>query len=184
MDLVKSHISDGFFLCSVPCSPLYTTVFLEDPERISLGFCASNRELYKRPGKDVTSTEVSQDTVQRGHLTQTRTSPSSVLQELSHWSQQVLLDNHHCPLLILPLSTASIWPPLQPDTMDTAAVVTLLALLMAMAGVSQALRIQGGLDKNDILPGNSEEDMADRLLEPVRQQTALNLEIKMLYLIN
>ncbi|GAA6228041.1 pro-FMRFamide-related neuropeptide FF [Lates japonicus] len=48
--------------------------------------------------------------------------------------------------------------------MDTAAVGTLLALLMAMAGVSQALHIQGGLDKNDILPGSSEENMADRLL--------------------
>ncbi|KAK2861913.1 hypothetical protein Q5P01_001446 [Channa striata] len=49
--------------------------------------------------------------------------------------------------------------------MDTAAAVTLLALLMAMAGISQALRIQGGLDKSDILPGSSEENMADRLLE-------------------
>ncbi|XP_018534403.1 pro-FMRFamide-related neuropeptide FF like [Lates calcarifer] len=48
--------------------------------------------------------------------------------------------------------------------MDTAAVGTLLALLMATAGVSQALHIQGGLDKNDILPGSSEENMADRLL--------------------
>ncbi|CAI5686669.1 pro-FMRFamide-related neuropeptide FF like [Oreochromis niloticus] len=48
--------------------------------------------------------------------------------------------------------------------MDTAAAVTLLALIMAMAGVSQALHIQGGLDKNDILPGSSEENMPDRLL--------------------
>ncbi|XP_021175582.2 pro-FMRFamide-related neuropeptide FF like [Fundulus heteroclitus] len=48
--------------------------------------------------------------------------------------------------------------------MDTAAVVTLLALILAMAGVSQALHVQGGGDKNDILAGNSEENMADRLL--------------------
>nr|CBN80856.1 Neuropeptide FF [Dicentrarchus labrax] len=47
--------------------------------------------------------------------------------------------------------------------MDTAAVVTLLGLVMAMAGVSRALHIQGSLDKNDILPG-SEENMADHLL--------------------
>ncbi|XP_010754783.1 pro-FMRFamide-related neuropeptide FF like [Larimichthys crocea] len=47
--------------------------------------------------------------------------------------------------------------------MDTAAVVTLLALVMAMAGVSRALHIQGSLDKTDILPG-SEENMADHLL--------------------
>lgn len=54
--------------------------------------------------------------------------------------------------------------------MDTAAVVTLLALVMATAGVSGALRIQGSLDKNDILPG-SEENMVDHLLGLVRQQT-------------
>ncbi|KAI3369926.1 hypothetical protein L3Q82_024730 [Scortum barcoo] len=47
--------------------------------------------------------------------------------------------------------------------MDTAAVVTLLALVMAVAGVSQALHIQGSLDKNDIVPG-SEENMVDHLL--------------------
>ncbi|KAM4740722.1 pro-FMRFamide-related neuropeptide FF like [Anableps anableps] len=48
--------------------------------------------------------------------------------------------------------------------MDTAAVMTLLALILAMAGVSQALHVQGGGDKDDILPGGSEENMADRLL--------------------
>lgn len=60
--------------------------------------------------------------------------------------------------------------------MDTAAVVTLLALVMAMAGVSRALHIQGSLDKNDILPG-SEENMVDHLLELVRQQTTHKLEL-------
>ncbi|XP_061584382.1 pro-FMRFamide-related neuropeptide FF like [Cololabis saira] len=49
--------------------------------------------------------------------------------------------------------------------MDTSAAVTLLALIMAMAGVHQALHVQGGLDKNDIVPGSSEENTAGRLLE-------------------
>lgn len=61
--------------------------------------------------------------------------------------------------------------------MDTAAVVTLLALVMALAGVSQALHIQGGLDKNDIVPGSSEENMADRLLGLVRQQNTHKFKI-------
>ncbi|XP_038553766.1 pro-FMRFamide-related neuropeptide FF like [Micropterus salmoides] len=47
--------------------------------------------------------------------------------------------------------------------MDTAAVVTVLALVLAMTGVSQALHIQDSLDKTDILPG-SEEKMVDHLL--------------------
>ncbi|XP_032368710.1 pro-FMRFamide-related neuropeptide FF like [Etheostoma spectabile] len=47
--------------------------------------------------------------------------------------------------------------------MDTAALVTLLALVVAMAGVSQALHIKGSPDKNDILP-DSEENIADHLL--------------------
>lgn len=54
-------------------------------------------------------------------------------------------------------------------TMDTATAVTLLALVMAMAGVSQALHIQGSLDKNDILLG-SEENMSDHLLGLVRRK--------------
>lgn len=60
--------------------------------------------------------------------------------------------------------------------MDAAATVTLLALVMAMAGVSQALHVQGSLDKHDIMPGNSEEDVADRLLGLVRQQTTQKLD--------
>lgn len=51
--------------------------------------------------------------------------------------------------------------------MDTATAVTLLALVVAMAGVSQALHIQGSLDKDDILLG-SEENMSDHLLGLVR----------------
>lgn len=57
------------------------------------------------------------------------------------------------------------------ETMDTAAMVTLLALVVATAGVSRALHIQGGLDKNDALP-DSEENMADHLLGLVRQPSA------------
>ncbi|XP_029908212.1 pro-FMRFamide-related neuropeptide FF like [Myripristis murdjan] len=48
--------------------------------------------------------------------------------------------------------------------MDTAAVLTVLALVMAVAGVSQAMQDQRGLDNNNILPGSSEENMAERLL--------------------
>lgn len=50
--------------------------------------------------------------------------------------------------------------------MDTSALVTLLALVVAMTSVSQALHIQDVLDKED-LPG-SEEKMADSVLEMVR----------------
>ncbi|KAM6927573.1 pro-FMRFamide-related neuropeptide FF like [Xenentodon cancila] len=49
--------------------------------------------------------------------------------------------------------------------MDTTAAVTLLALIMAMAGVHQALHVQGGLDESDIMPGISEENMAGQLRE-------------------
>lgn len=55
--------------------------------------------------------------------------------------------------------------------MNTAAVGTLLALIMALAGVGQALHAQGGLDKNDILPGSSAENMVDRLM--VRQHSKI-----------
>ncbi|MEQ2190732.1 hypothetical protein XENOCAPTIV_007411 [Xenoophorus captivus] len=47
--------------------------------------------------------------------------------------------------------------------MDTATVVTLLALILAMAAVSQAVHIQGNEGKNDMLPGSLEENMANRL---------------------
>nr|XP_020492374.1 pro-FMRFamide-related neuropeptide FF [Labrus bergylta] len=47
--------------------------------------------------------------------------------------------------------------------MDAAAVATLLALVLTLAGVSQALHVQGGLEKNNILP-DSEESMVDHLL--------------------
>lgn len=61
--------------------------------------------------------------------------------------------------------------------MDTAAVVTLLALATAMAGISQALHIQGSLDKDDILPG-SEESMANHLLGLVSQHTTRKLALR------
>lgn len=63
----------------------------------------------------------------------------------------------------------SVGPSLQLQNMETAAAVTLLALILAMAGVSQALHIQGGGEKNDMLPGSSEESMANRLKGLVRQ---------------
>ncbi|XP_034440877.1 pro-FMRFamide-related neuropeptide FF like isoform X1 [Hippoglossus hippoglossus] len=64
--------------------------------------------------------------------------------------------------------------------MDAAAVVTLLALLVAMAGVSQALHIQGGVDKNDILPSSSEENMADRLLGLESENTDSSFDDRLL----
>ncbi|XP_022604088.1 pro-FMRFamide-related neuropeptide FF [Seriola lalandi dorsalis] len=64
--------------------------------------------------------------------------------------------------------------------MDTAAVVTLLALLMAMAGISQALRIQSGLDKNDFLPDSSEENMADHLLGLESENTENSIDDRLL----
>ncbi|XP_060926630.1 pro-FMRFamide-related neuropeptide FF like [Limanda limanda] len=64
--------------------------------------------------------------------------------------------------------------------MDAAAVVTLLALLVAMAGVSRALHIQGGVDKNDILPGSSEENMVDRLLGLESENTDSSVDDRLL----
>ncbi|XP_033483441.1 pro-FMRFamide-related neuropeptide FF like [Epinephelus lanceolatus] len=63
--------------------------------------------------------------------------------------------------------------------MDTAAVVTLLALVVAMAGVSQALHIQGSLDKNDILPG-SNEDVANHLLGLESENTDNSIDDRLL----
>ena len=57
-------------------------------------------------------------------------------------------------------------PPLFPN-MDTSVLVSLLALVVAMAGVTRALHIQGSLDKDDLL-SESEEKMADNLLKMVR----------------
>uniref|UniRef100_UPI0037E793ED pro-FMRFamide-related neuropeptide FF like n=1 Tax=Semicossyphus pulcher TaxID=241346 RepID=UPI0037E793ED len=54
--------------------------------------------------------------------------------------------------------------------MDTAAVATVLALVIALAGVGRALHIQGSLDKNDILPG-SEESVVDHLLRLESENT-------------
>ncbi|KAF7664599.1 hypothetical protein LDENG_00169350 [Lucifuga dentata] len=64
--------------------------------------------------------------------------------------------------------------------MDTAAVVTLLALVLAVAGVSQALQIQDGLDSNDILPGSSEENMAERLFGLEGENTDNSIDNRLL----
>ncbi|KAM8867019.1 pro-FMRFamide-related neuropeptide FF like [Synchiropus picturatus] len=47
--------------------------------------------------------------------------------------------------------------------MDTAAAVTLLAMIVALAGASQALHDQNTPD--EVLPSSSEEKVLDRLLE-------------------
>lgn len=77
MEQVKTHISGWFFLYLVPCSLVHSCIFV----LLSWGFLASDREVYKRPGEDATTAEVSRDTTQRGHLILSRTSLSSVLQE-------------------------------------------------------------------------------------------------------
>ena len=54
--------------------------------------------------------------------------------------------------------------------MDTAVVVTVLALVLTMAGVSRSLQIQedGVLNRENLMPGSSEDNMAEQLLELVR----------------
>ncbi|XP_037346804.1 pro-FMRFamide-related neuropeptide FF like [Pungitius pungitius] len=63
--------------------------------------------------------------------------------------------------------------------MDTAAMVTLLALVLATAGVGRALHIQGSLDKNDVLP-DSEENMADHLLGLESENTGDSIDDRLL----
>ncbi|XP_074523437.1 pro-FMRFamide-related neuropeptide FF like [Halichoeres trimaculatus] len=64
-------------------------------------------------------------------------------------------------------------------TMDTAAVATLLALILALAGVSRALHIQGSLDKSDIVPG-SEESLVDHLLGLEGENTDNSIDDRLL----
>nr|BAJ33488.1 neuropeptide FF amide precursor [Trichogaster lalius] len=60
--------------------------------------------------------------------------------------------------------------------MDAAALVTLLALLAATAGASQALRSQGGLDEDDMQPGGAGEKVAERLLELESENTENSID--------
>lgn len=53
--------------------------------------------------------------------------------------------------------------------MDAATQVTLLVLVVAAAGISQALHIPGSPDKDDILL-DSEQNMPDTLLGLVRRK--------------
>ncbi|KAJ3602847.1 hypothetical protein NHX12_030592 [Muraenolepis orangiensis] len=48
--------------------------------------------------------------------------------------------------------------------MDPTAALTILALLLAVAGVNHALQEQGPVDTNNMLPDSMEESVADRLL--------------------
>ena len=52
--------------------------------------------------------------------------------------------------------------------MDATAALTLLALVLAAAGVNHAVQEQGAVETNGILPDSMEENMADRLLGMVR----------------
>ncbi|KAJ0023951.1 hypothetical protein NQD34_003850 [Periophthalmus magnuspinnatus] len=49
--------------------------------------------------------------------------------------------------------------------MDTATVVTVLVLVLAVAGVSQAIHVQGGAQRGDVLPSGSQENTAENRLE-------------------
>ncbi|XP_065811593.1 pro-FMRFamide-related neuropeptide FF like [Labrus bergylta] len=63
--------------------------------------------------------------------------------------------------------------------MDAAAVATLLALVLTLAGVSQALHVQGGLEKNNILP-DSEESVVDHLLGLESENTDNSIDDRLL----
>lgn len=112
-------------------------------------------EVYIRPSEDVTITEDSQDIEDPYPSTGRDTSSGAEPLNSAGVSRQK------------PRSAFVVQPPPQFETMDAAAVATLVALVMAMAGVSRALHIQGNLDKDDVLPG-SEENLGDHLLRLVR----------------
>ncbi|CAJ1050445.1 pro-FMRFamide-related neuropeptide FF like [Xyrichtys novacula] len=63
--------------------------------------------------------------------------------------------------------------------MDTAAVATLLALVLALAGVSQALHIQRSADSNDVQLG-SEESVVDHLLGLEGESTDNSIDDRLL----
>ncbi|XP_062333813.1 pro-FMRFamide-related neuropeptide FF like [Osmerus eperlanus] len=67
--------------------------------------------------------------------------------------------------------------------MDTAVVVTVLALVLTMAGVGRSLQIQedGVLNRENLMPGSSEDNMAEQLLELESEEVGGNgLEERML----
>ncbi|KAF1391880.1 hypothetical protein PFLUV_G00046660 [Perca fluviatilis] len=133
---------------------------------------SSDNEVYIRPSEDVTTTEVSLDTAERRHLTLTRTSLSFLPQEPSLLKSTGVIRQ---PKSFLRIHLTSLLF----EMMDTAALVTLLALVVAMAGVSQALHIQGSLDKNDILP-DSEENIVDHLLGLESENTDNSIDDRLL----
>lgn len=161
MDLVKSHISGQPFLYPVPHLPTYCSILL----RISREF-SSGCMVYIRPCKDVASTEISLAAAQTGPSPSRRTGPASIFftchQNQTFLGQLVQLGHQSWP-------SSTAWPALQFYAMDTATQVTLLVLVVATAGVSQALYIEGSPDKDGILLG-SEENMPDSLLGLVRRK--------------
>lgn len=152
MDQLRSHISGRFFFNPVP---LYISII----PLVSWGPPAWHWEAYIRPSQDVTAT---------GHSS-IRTSPNLNRRSQflgSSWKQQVWPAT--CVSVCLrPSSFVRLPPPLSLN-MDTSVLVSLLALVVAMAGVTGALHIQGSPNKDD-LPG-SEEQMADSLMEMVRKE--------------
>lgn len=160
MDLVKSGISGHLFLYPVPHLPTYSSILL----RISRGF-SSGCKLYIRPSEDVASTGISLAAAPTGPSPTNRTGSASFLtshQNQTFLEQLVQRDNRSWP----PFAE---WSPLQLHAMDTAMQVTLLVLVVAAAGISQALHIQGSPAKDDILLG-SEENLPDTLLGLVRRE--------------
>lgn len=160
MDLVKSRISGHLFLYPVPHLPTYSSILL----CISRGF-SSGCKVYIRPNQDVAFTGISLAAAPTGPSSAHRTGPASFFTtdlNQTFLEQLVERDNQFW------LSFAE-WPPLQFHAMDTATQVTLLVLVVAAAGISQALHIQGSPDKDDVLLG-SEEIMPDTLLGLVRRK--------------
>lgn len=161
---VSLILEDSSSIILSPISPPSSIFF-----QISWGFPARDCEVYIRPSKNVIITKVSLDTTPRG--------PPTPEQDTSYFcSPGAEPFNSAGVARPTPRSAFVFWPPSKLETMDTSAVVTLLALVMAMAGVSRALHIQGSLDKDDFLPG-SEESMADHFLGLVSQSITCKLEV-------
>lgn len=154
MDLAKSRISGHLFLYPVPHLPAYTSIRLH----ISRGF-SSGCKVYIRPGEDVAVTGISLGAAPTGPSPTHRTGPTQTKPSGSNWCSG---DNQSWP-------SFAEWPPLQFHAMDTATQVTLLVLVVAAAGIGQALHIQGSPDRDDILLG-SEQNMPDTLLGLVRRK--------------
>lgn len=151
MDLVKSHISGHLFLYPVPHLPTSSSVLL----LVSWGF-SSGCGVYIRPSEDAAFTAAP-----------TAPSPKRARAAPHLYFSQTFLEPPGRPDQQALTSLCWVTSLLESGAMDTATQVTLLVLVAAAAGVSQALHIQGSPGKDDILLG-SEENLSDTLLGLVR----------------